>query len=158
MSQRRAFTFMMTLFATTFCVAITGQMLGGQADLLADIMKTAVIIALSTAMMSYAAWTLTHLKKDSVSRGAVAGLLTAVTIIPIPAFLWHLRTQTFAAYGSSSDNIIAAIFSALTPAIKAGLYTFVDITKASLIAVIASMILGAVIAYFIAPRPTKAQL
>jgi len=149
---------MMTLFATTFCVAITGQVLGGQADLLADIMKTAVIIALSTAVISNAAWTLTHLKKDSVSRGAVAGLLTAVTIIPIPAFLWHLRTLTLAAYGTSSDNIIAAIFSALTPAITAGLYTFVDITKASLIAVIASMVLGAVIAYFITPRPTKAQL
>ena len=151
-SQRRAFTTLMTLFATTFCMSITGQVLRGEADLLADIVKIAILIAVSTAVISFTAWTLTHLKKDSVPRGAAAGLFTAVTIIPLPAFLWHMKTQFLSAYGSSTDSVFSAILSALPPAINAGLYTFVDITKASLIAVIASIILGGFIARYIAPR------
>lgn len=152
LSQRRAFTLLMTIFATTFCVAITGQVLGGQADLLADILKIAVLIAVSTFIISFIYWTLTHLKKDGVPRGALAGVLSAVTIIPLPAFLANLKTQTFEAYQHTTDNFIAAMFSAIPTAIDAGLYAFVDITKASLIAITASLILGAVISIYIAPR------
>lgn len=155
LSQRAAFTGLMTVFATTFCIAITGQVLGGQTDLLADILKIAVLIALSTAIISFTTWTLTHLKKDSVKRGAAAGFLSAVAIIPLPSFVANLKTLTLSAYESSGENLIAAFFSALPPSINAGLYTFVDITKASIIAVTASMIVGAVIAYFLAPRPAK---
>lgn len=155
-SQRRLFTFLMTLFATAFCVAITGQVLGGQSDLLADIFKIAVLIAVSTAIISFIYWTLTHLKKDSIPRGAAAGFFTAVTIIPLPAFLANLKTYTFSVYQDSTDSFFAALFSAIPPAIDAGLYAFVDITKASLIAVIASMILGAFVARYAAPRAVKA--
>ena len=80
LSQRGAFTLLMTVFATTFCIAITSQVLGGQTDLLADILKIAVLIALSTAVISFTAWTLTHLKKDSVKRGAAAGAFSAAAI------------------------------------------------------------------------------
>jgi membrane protein YdbS with pleckstrin-like domain len=44
------------------------------------------------------------------------------------------------------------MFSAIPTAIDAGLYAFVDITKASLIAITASLILGAVISIYIAPK------
>jgi len=152
LSQRRIFTTLMTIFATTFCVAITGQVLGGQADLFADILKIAVLIAVSTAVISFAVWTLTHLKRDSIPRGVIAGFLTAVMIIPLPAFVSNLKTQTFSAYQTSTDSLAAAFFSAIPPAIDAGLYAFVDITKASLIAVTASMILGAAISIYIKPR------
>ena len=155
LSQRGAFTLLMTVFATTFCIAITSQVLGGQTDLLADILKIAVLIALSTAVISFTAWTLTHLKKDSVKRGAAAGVFSAAAIIPLPAFVANLKSLTLSAYESAGDSLIAAFFSAIPPSINAGLYTFVGITKASLIAVIASMIVGTVIAYFIAPRPAK---
>lgn len=152
LSQRRAFTALMTLFATTFCVAITGQVLGGQADLAADIFKIATLIAVSTSIISFTFWSLTHLKKDSVPRGVAAGFFTAVTIIPLPAFLANLKTETFSVYQNSTDNFFVAVFSAIPTAIDAGLYAFIDITKASLIAVTASMILGAVISVYIAPR------
>jgi hypothetical protein len=157
-SQRRAFTLLNTVFATTFCIAITGQVLGGEADLLADILKIAILIALGTAVISFTAWTLTHLKTDSVKRGAAAGVLSAIAIIPLPAFVANLKTLTLSAYEGSADSLISAFFSALPPSINAGLYTFVDITKASLIAVVASLLLGAVIAYFIAPRPAKVSV
>ena len=148
----------MTVFATTFCIAITGQVLGGEADLLADILKIAILIALSTAVISFTVWTLTHLKTDSVKRGAAAGFFSAIAIIPLPVFIANLKTLTFSAYQGSGESLISALFSALPPSINAGLYTFVDITKASLIAVIASLLVGAVIAYFIAPRPAKVSV
>ena len=155
-SQRRAFTLLMTIFATTFGVAVSGQVLGGQSDLFADILKIAVLISLSTAVISFIAWTVTHLQADSVKRGTAAGFLSAVAIIPLPALVANLKTLTLSAYENSGDSLLSALVAALWPSINAGLYTFVDITKASLIAVIASMLLGAVIAYFITPRTAKA--
>jgi len=151
-SQRRAFMTLMTLFATSFCVAITAQVLGGEADLLADIFKIAILISVSTAIISFIFWTVTHLKKDSVPRGIAAGFFTAIMIIPLPAFLATLKTQIFSADQNSTDSFFTGIFSAITIAVDAGLYAFVDITKASLIAIAASMILGAVVSIYIAPR------
>ena len=155
LSQRRLFTILMTLFATTFCMAITLQVLGGEADLLADVLKIAVLIAVSTSFISFIFWTVTHLKKDSIPRGAIAGFCTAVTIIPLPAFLANLKTGTFSAYQNTTDNFFTALFSAIPTSIDAGLYAFVDITKASLIAVIASMIVGVFVARYVAPRAVK---
>ena len=156
LSQRRIFTLLMTLFATTFCIAITVQVLDGEADLFADILKIALLIAVGTAVISFTFWTLTHLKKDSVPRGAAAGFFTAIAIIPLPAFAANLKTLTLSAYKTSTESLIEAFFSAIPPAIDAGLYAFVDITKASLIAITASMILGVAIAIYIAPRARHA--
>lgn len=156
LSQRRVFTLLMTVFATTFVIAITGQVLGNQGDLLEDILKIAGMVSFSTAVVSYVAWTLTHLKHDGVRSGVLAGFLSTVAIIPLPIFAWTLKTEFFAGYQSGSDGLFAAFVSAMPTAINAGLYTFIDITKASLIAIIASMILGGVISYYVAPKGAAA--
>jgi len=152
LSQRRLFVTLMTLFATTFSVAITGPVLGAQADLLTDIVKIALLIAVSTACISFVMWSLTHLNIDSIPRGALAGFLTAVTIIPLPAFLSNLKNHIMHAHQTSGDSLFGAVSSAIPQAIDAGLYTFVDITKASLVAITASMILGAAISVYVTPR------
>ena len=152
LSERQLFTILMTIFSTTFVIAIAGQVFRGEADVFADVLKIAGLVAISTAAISFFMWTLTHLKNDSVVRGALAGCLTAVLIIPLPTFVWSLKTVIFSAYKDTTDSLFVTIFSAIIPSINRGLYTFIDITKASLIAVIASMILGAVIARYAKPR------
>lgn len=154
-SQRRVFTIFMTIFATTFVIAITGQVLGGEADLFADILKISILIAVSTAVIGFTVWTLIHLKNDSILGGALAGLLTAILIIPLPTFVWTLKTETLSAYKDTTESFLMAVSLAIPPSISRGLYTFVDITKASLIAMIASMILGGVVARYVkSEKPT----
>ncbi len=149
-SKRRIFTTLMTLFATSFVISIIGPKLGPQSDLLADTFKIALLVAVSTAIISFSAWTLTHWKGDSSLHGAAAGALTALLIVPLPAAAWTFKTEVFSAY--QEMGLIPAIFSAILPTINAGLYTFVDITKASLIAVSGSLCLGAAIAYYMAAK------
>lgn len=151
-SQRRLYTVLMTAFATVFVIAITGHVMRGQTDILADTFKVAALIAVSTAIISYIIWTLTHLKKNTVLRGVIAGFLTVVLIIPIPTFLWSLKTQVLTAYNNTTDSLLAAVYSAIPTAIYAGLYTFIDITKLSLVAVVSGMTLGALIARFVKPK------
>ena len=147
-SKRRIFTVLMTLFATSFVISIIGPKLGPQSDLLGDTFKIALLVAVCTALISFIAWTVTHRKGDSLLRGAVAGVLTALLIIPLPAAAWTFKTEVFSAYRET--GLFSAIYSAVPPTIGAGLYTFVDITKASLIAVVGSLCLGAGITYYVA--------
>ena len=153
-SKRRIFTTLMTLFATSFVISIIGPKLGPQADLLADTFKIAALIAVCTAFLSFTAWTFTHWTGDSPARGAVAGAITACLIVPLPAAAWTFKTEVFSAYPDT--GLIGAVLSAVPPAIGAGLYTFVDITKASLIAVIGSLCLGAAISYYVAAKTRNA--
>lgn len=149
-SKRRIFVTLMTLFATSFVISIIGPKLGPQSDLLADTFKIALLVAVFTAGISFAAWTVTHWRGDSPFRGAVAGALTACLIVPLPAAAWTFKTEVFSAY--QEMGLFNAVFSAVPPTIGAGLYTFVDITKASLIAVMGSLCLGAAIAYYVAAK------
>ena len=152
--KRRIFTTLMTLFATSFVISIIGPKLGPQSDLLEDTFKIALLVAVSTAIISFAAWTLTHWKGDSPLRGATAGVITALLIVPLPSAAWTFKTEIFSTY--QETGLIDAIFSAVPPTIGAGLYTFVDITKASLIAVIGSLCLGAAISYYAAAKTREA--
>ena len=149
-SKRRIFVTLMTLFATSFVISIIGQKLGPQSDLLADTFKIALLVAVSTAITSFLAWTVIHRKGDSPLRGAAAGVITALLIVPLPAAAWTFKTAVFSAY--QETGLFSAIFSAIAPTIGAGLYTFVDITKASLIAVTGSFCLGAAITYYVAAK------
>ena len=125
-SKRRIFTVLMTLFATSFVISIIGPKLGPQSDLLEDTFKIALLVAFCTAGISFIAWTVTHWKGDSPLRGAVAGLLTALLIVPLPAAAWTFKTEVFSAY--QETGLFSAIFSSVPPAVGAGLYTFVAVS------------------------------
>jgi len=154
LSQRRAFVVLMTVFATPFVMAVSRAKLGQQADLLTDILKIGLLIAVSTAIVSFCVWSVMHRNESSKLRGSLAGLFSSILIIPIPAAVWTLKTQTLDAYASGSNAIEAALF-AIPHAVTSGLYTFVDITKASVIAVGASVVLGLVVAHHL-PAKTRA--
>ena len=148
LSQRRAFVMFMTVFATPFVIAISRLKLGRQADLLTDSLKIGALMAVSTAVISFCAWTVMHRRKSSKLRSGLAGLASALLIVPIPSAAWTLKTQTLHAYQNGS-SMLEAVFVAIPNAVTSGLYTFVDITKASLIAVGASVVLGIAIAYYL---------
>lgn len=151
--ERRIFTTLMTLLATSFAVSIVGPKLGPQVDLLEDTLKIGGLVAVFTALISFTAWTLTHWKGRGVLRGALAGAITALLIVPLPSAAWTFKTSIITAYPDIGFD--RAIFSAILPTISSGLYTFVDITKASLIAFIGSCSLGAGVSYYMAAKTSR---
>ena len=152
-SKRRAFTALMSLLATAFVIGIWRQRFSWQSDFLADLLKIGLLIAVSTAVISFVMWTLTtHRAKETLFRGALAGALTALIIIPLPTMAWAFKTEFINLYQSGASGVFEAIFGAVPLAIKAGLLTFVDVTKASLIAVLGSLSVGAGVVHYVRPK------
>lgn len=122
----------------------------GDTDVLSDTVKIGVVIAVGTAVLSVTFWTLTHLSEPSLNhstkhspiRGATAGFLTALCVIPLPVFAWNIKSQLLAAYAEDQNHVLIDIFEAIPSAIGTGLMTFQVLTKASLIALILSAALG----------------
>lgn len=145
-SQRTLFTGLMSGLATLFASSLAARRIVGQADILTDVIKIGGVIAIGTVVLSFVFWTVTHWRKTgsvrAPIRGAIAGLLTALCVIPLPVFAWKLKSDVQAAYANDQTYLIAAFFEAMPSAIGTGLLTFEVMTKASLIAVILSAAFG----------------
>lgn len=142
LSNRLLFTGLMSGLATIFGSYLSVSRIFGQADVLTDVLKIGLIIAVGTAGLSFIFWTLSHLKQGGPGRGALAGLMTALCVVPLPVFAWHYKTDLISAYTTHPSDVIAALFQAILPALGTGLLTFQVMTKAALIAVILSAALG----------------
>ena len=142
LSQRLVFTLVMTIAATSLGGLIVLSKLHWQSDFITDLLKTFFVIGVGTAVTSFVFWTLVVRSNPNIIRGASAGLLTALAVIPIPAFSWTFKTEFFQSYQEAQLGFLVSISDAIWPAVKSGLYTFEDITKASLVAIIASIFVG----------------
>ena len=155
LSQRLAFTSAMTVMATLFGSLMAIYELHWQSDVVFDVIKITSVLALGTVIASYVFWTLTHVRADSLQRGAAAGGLTGFTIIQLPFFASAFKTAFLTNIAGGQTGLVTAFVSAVLPALKSGLMTFQIITKVSLIALVASIILGIIIAKIIPPRPDE---
>jgi len=152
-SQRRTFVLLMTLFATLTGAAFGAYEVRGHPDIFEDVLKIGVVIGVVTLCASYVFWTATHLKEDSVFRGGLAGLLTGLAIVPTPYFLSALKAEFVRLHVLGDGGITVSFFKAMFPAIQNGLATFLLISKVSIVAVVSSLILGALIAKWVPPHP-----
>jgi hypothetical protein len=151
LSQRLIFTGTLSVLATLFGSYLSVARISGQSDVLSDIAKIGSIIAVGTVVLSFGFWTLTHIgrrRPNTPLRGAIAGLLTAFCVVPLPVFAWKLKTELVAAFADGSGDIIAAFFAALPTAVFTGFQTYEVITKASLAALMSSAALGYLVARF----------
>lgn len=158
LSQRRLFIGLMTSLATLFGSALATWEIRGQSDIIADVLQISLIIAVGTTFLSAAFWTLTHMKRShagtSPMRGLIAGVFTALFIVPLPVFASKFKHEFLDAYDGSPSHLLSAFFEALLPAFITGLQTFQVLTKAALAAVILSAALGYTIARF-SPQPSN---
>ena len=155
-SQRSAFTSLMSVLATAFVIVVWRQKFSYQSDFVADILKVSVCIAISTAIVSFVMWTLTHLKQapfknNALARGTLAGVLTALIIIPLPTSAWVFKTEFLNAYHAGDTGLFSAAFKAGFLGIKLGLGIFIEITKAALVAIIGSMAVGMGVTHYFNP-------
>lgn len=158
LSQRRLFASLMSGLATLFGSTLAAWEIRGQSDIIADVLQIGVIIAVGTALLSVVFWTLIHVRRGraivSPVRGLVAGLLTAIFVVPLPVFASKLKEMFLIAYDGDPSHIATAFFQALPPALFTGLQTFQVLTKAALVAVILSAALGYAVARFSRPPPS----
>ncbi len=154
-SQRLVFTSAMTFLATLSGTAYAAYELSWQPDVVVDVVKIGVLLAIGSACVSFVVWTLSHLGKDSVFRGGIGGLITGLAIVPIPYFTSTLKTEFSRIHTLENGASFISSLKALLFATKTGLETFLIISKVSLIAVISSVILGVIIAKIIPPRPDE---
>ena len=151
-SQRRSFTVLMTALATLSGAAFALYELRGHTDILQDVIKISMLLAVASMCISYSIWTFTHLQKDTVFRGGLAGLLTGVAIVPVPYFTASFKTEIWRIHNSQTGSLLGSALEAIPLALLRGGETFQVITKASLVAVVASVILGVMIAKKVSPR------
>lgn len=143
LSQRQLFTGLMTGLSTLFGVGLMAVRYGDQADSLTDRIKIAGFMAAFCLVIAFTTWTWLHAhSRHTPLRGALAGGLTALCLIPLPFFASTFKDRFFAAYKSGEAGLLDAITRAIPPAIETGYLTFVYLTKASLIAIILSAALG----------------
>ncbi len=142
----------MTFLATLFGAAFGLYDLRFQPDLFSDVIKISGLLALSSACASYIFWTLTHLNKDSVFRGGLAGLLAGAAIVQVPFFASTLKAEVLRLHNTEGVSLVMSIFTAIPVSLKNGMATFQVISKVSLAAVLSSIILGLVIARYVPPR------
>lgn len=147
--QRTVFTVFMTVLATLFGGGMAFYELHWQPDVVIDVVKIISVLGLGTAGVSYVFWTVTHMRKDSLMRGAVTGGLTGFVIIQLPFFASGFKTAMLANYAGGQTSLLVSALDAIFPAVTSGLLTFQVITKISLIALVASIFLGLTIAWIV---------
>lgn len=145
---RQRFTLWMSVLATIFGTSVAAWRLQLQDDLVADLVKISAIIALATAVLSYAFWTLLRAKQGRPFRASLAGLLTAALIVPLPFFAHTFKNGLLAQLQNEGAGLFSAALAALPPALWTGYLTYVEMTKASL----AALILSAALGFWIARR------
>ncbi|MGB6231674.1 MAG: hypothetical protein WBF53_16275 [Litorimonas sp.] len=146
MSPRVRFVAWITPLATLFGGAVAAWRLGGQGDLIADVAKIVAILFVATAVVGFLVWTILHRSGRGWLRGALAGAVVGALIVPLPFFAWTLKTELWA-------GGLSALWPGLAAALDAGLYTFEEMTRASIAAILGSAGLGAVIS----SRPDRAR-
>ena len=151
-SQRGAFTALMTLMATLLGAAFGFFDLRFQPDWIADVFKITALMVVASSCVSFVIWSVTHIKRDSVMRGALAGLLTGALLVPVPYAATAFKGEVLRLYSEQGKGLIMAAVEAVPLSVKTGLETYLVITKVSLAAVIGSVVLGALIGRFVPAR------
>ena len=146
----------MTILATLFGSLVAFRRIRGQADLIQDVSKIAVIVAIGTAIISFVSWTATHYRQDknnrNIGRGIIAGLLTSLIIIPLPVFSWAFKNELITRYHNDQDSLASVVLSSIAPALEIGAMSFLAMYKPAIVAIIASMFVGWAVAK-LGPNP-----
>ena len=102
--RRLRFVVVLTAAASLYASLLAYRLLPAQSDLLADILKLSAIACVSTAITSFFWWTVVSRKTQSAWGGGLAGLLTAICVIPLPTFLGGVK-----GHFSIHQDLLAAI-------------------------------------------------
>ena len=90
---RKRFVLTLSMAASVYGAVWAYRLIGYQTDSVTDILKFCALIFLSCLFFSYVWWRLIRTKLTGLKSGALAGGLTAISIIPLPTFLGALKSH-----------------------------------------------------------------
>lgn len=107
MSLSKRFRFVATLtgLGTIYGGILVFRLLGHQADVFSDVFKLSLVIFIALLPLSAFWWTLITSKIKGPIGGAIAALLTAICIIPVPTFIGGFKSH----YVEHHDFVTAAL-------------------------------------------------
>ncbi len=106
--KRLRFVFVLSSLATVYGGILAYRLLHYQADVVSDIIKMAVAIFILTVIASYFWWSIVRWKLSGPKSGALAAVLTAISVIPAPTFMGAFKGVFLADY-----NLIAGVQAGL---------------------------------------------
>ena len=104
----------MAVFSALYGGLIAYRMFNAQDDFIFDILKVFIAVGVATAVFAFLFWSLLLRKKEGYIGAALAGVLTAVCVLPVPAFIWALKSQIHSLFNSDMSMILSglgAVFS-----------------------------------------------
>lgn len=104
----------MVVFSALYGGLIAYRSFGFQADVLSDIIKVSVVVGLATGVFAFLFWSFMMRQKETYFRAALAGILTAICVLPVPSFIWALKTQIRTAFNSEASMALSELGSTLT--------------------------------------------
>lgn len=110
-SRRLCFIAIMTFSAPIFGGLQSYRKLRWQDDFLSDLLQVELVIAVGTLMAAYIFWSVLNRKRERKIRGGMAGLLTAICIVPLPVFGWAFKNQLIMRFNDSSGGLVSDIVS-----------------------------------------------
>lgn len=114
----------MVVFSTLYGGLIAYRSFGFQADVLSDIVKVSVVVGLATGIFAFVFWSLMIRKHETYIRAAIAGILTAIFVLPAPSFVWALKTQIRTALNSEAGMALSEMSSTFTLTAENFLWSF----------------------------------
>ena len=93
LSKRLRFVLVLTGFGTLYGAILAFRLLGHQPDVLSDALKLCIIIFLALIPLSAFWWTVMSAKIKGPESGLLAGLMTAICIIPVPTFIGGFKSH-----------------------------------------------------------------
>lgn len=123
-SRKWMFVGIMTVSAPIFGGLQSYRKLRGQEDFLSDMVQVELVIAVGTLFAAFLFWTVLMRHKESPWRGGLAGLLTAICIVPLPVFGWSFRRRLMSGFSDPQSPLISDVFTAFFDALAYALPIF----------------------------------
>lgn len=113
-TRRARFTALMSGGAGIYGTILAYRLLSGQTDIISDVVKLSGLVFIATAIAAFIWWSLITARLRGLFGGALAGLLTVLTVIPLPTFFGALKSHLSLGLELSEAIMIAAQYSIST--------------------------------------------
>ena len=129
--NRLKFVITLSCLAASYGALLTYRLLGWQADIISDVIKSSIFIFGSTLLASYFFWSIIKPKVTGPAGGALAGGLTAIFLIPLPTLAGGFKSS----FVTQGHDFAASLSNA-------AVYSFSTFSAAEGIAIPLSMAVG----------------
>ena len=107
--KRWRFVIVLSGLATIYGTILAYRLLYYQSDAISDILKMSGLIFVVSLILSYVWWSVVTTRLSGAKGGAVAAVLTAISIIPVPTFAGAFKGEFLVTH-----NLISSVRAGLT--------------------------------------------